>query len=229
MIGELTLGDESVASLNDDGEWGSDTPELLHVLNQSFHPLRDAETSDHHRPYGVAALDRAAFALGLEVRLAQPVGPDPMDDEATADTTNPATTNAPPSHRASAAALYELSDEYTRAETRDVARAVLAGYANDKSPEAVSRVIQKQLGIPKAQADVVAQTELTRVAAADQLSEAGRAAEESGEGKKGKVRFISGVGSCDVCSALHGQVYSLEDAQDVIPVHPNCTCRWQVL
>lgn len=229
MIGELTLDDDAVATLSDDGEWGSDTPELLHVLDQSFHPVRDAEMADHHRPFGVAALDRAAFALGLEVRLPQPVGPDPMDAAEVKEDRTTTTTNTLPSQRASAAALYELSDEYTRAEARDVARAVLAGYANDKSAEQVSRVIQKQLGIPKAQADVLATTELTRVAAADQLSDARVAAEESGEGKKGKVRFITGVDSCPVCQALHGKVYDLADAQDVIPVHPNCTCRWQVL
>lgn len=137
------------------------------------------------------------------------------------------TTNAPPSQKASAAALYELSDEYTRAEARDIARAVLAGYNNDKSSAAVSKVLQKQLGLPAAQADVVATTELTRVAAADQLSDAGKAAEA--QGRRGKVRFISKDRSCPLCQALHGRVYTLEKAQNVIPVHPHCTCRWQSL
>lgn len=31
---------------------------------------------------------------------------------------------------------------------------------------------------------------------------------------------------CPTCSALSGRTYSLDDARGVIPVHPNCRCRW---
>lgn len=31
---------------------------------------------------------------------------------------------------------------------------------------------------------------------------------------------------CAQCDALSGRVYSIADARGVIPVHPNCRCRW---
>lgn len=31
---------------------------------------------------------------------------------------------------------------------------------------------------------------------------------------------------CPDCESLSGNVYSIEDARGIIPVHPNCRCRW---
>jgi len=37
-----------------------------------------------------------------------------------------------------------------------------------------------------------------------------------------EVKFNADPEACDICAAKDGEVYSLEDAQGIIPVHPNC-------
>lgn len=32
---------------------------------------------------------------------------------------------------------------------------------------------------------------------------------------------------CPLCVPLEGQIYTIEEARGVIPVHPNCRCRWK--
>ena len=32
---------------------------------------------------------------------------------------------------------------------------------------------------------------------------------------------------CPLCRPLEGRIYTLEEARGVIPVHPNCRCRWR--
>jgi len=34
----------------------------------------------------------------------------------------------------------------------------------------------------------------------------------------------AGFDVCDVCAPLHGNVYTLDEVQGMIPVHPNCRC-----
>jgi SPP1 gp7 family putative phage head morphogenesis protein len=31
---------------------------------------------------------------------------------------------------------------------------------------------------------------------------------------------------CEICSSLHGRIYTLDEAEGVIPVHPDCRCCW---
>lgn len=39
-----------------------------------------------------------------------------------------------------------------------------------------------------------------------------------------EVEFLIAAGACDICINLNTERYSLEDAEAVIPVHPNCRC-----
>jgi len=41
-----------------------------------------------------------------------------------------------------------------------------------------------------------------------------------------KVRFNADPECCDLCAELDGQVYTIDEAQGVIPVHPNCECTF---
>lgn len=83
MIGSLVNGDGvAVAVLDDDGRWrpAPDVePELLplaeaqaKVLNVTHSPL-DHQVGDHHLPFGVMAMNRAAYALRLRVELSAPI------------------------------------------------------------------------------------------------------------------------------------------------------------
>lgn len=41
-----------------------------------------------------------------------------------------------------------------------------------------------------------------------------------------EVRFFAAHGACEICLALDGNVYKIEEASGVIPVHPNGRCDW---
>lgn len=41
-----------------------------------------------------------------------------------------------------------------------------------------------------------------------------------------KVEFSAYPGCCDICQGLDKDKYKVEDAEGVIPVHPNCRCAW---
>jgi hypothetical protein len=86
MIGQLTDRDtnEPLATLEDSGEWspvgdGTNplTRPLVALLDAGFHPFRNDEAGDHHLPFGVMAMNRAAAALGLRVTLAKEIAPLP--------------------------------------------------------------------------------------------------------------------------------------------------------
>lgn len=128
--------------------------------------------------------------------------------------------NSPPPRKALADALYDISSEYTRAQAREVARAIREGYDNDKGVEKVAAELKRRLGLEDAQANVLAQTEMTRVAALDQLDQTARAGLD-------EVMFISHENACPQCEALHGKIFPLKRAHEVIPVHPGCKCRFQ--
>ena len=41
-----------------------------------------------------------------------------------------------------------------------------------------------------------------------------------------KSEFYAAPDACEECLPLDGQVYITKEAHGIIPVHPNCRCRW---
>jgi len=41
-----------------------------------------------------------------------------------------------------------------------------------------------------------------------------------------KSEFYAAPDACTECLAYEGQVYPTKEAHGIIPVHPNCRCRW---
>ncbi len=41
-----------------------------------------------------------------------------------------------------------------------------------------------------------------------------------------KSEFYAAPDACEECQPLDGEVYVTKEAHGVIPVHPNCRCRW---
>jgi len=39
-----------------------------------------------------------------------------------------------------------------------------------------------------------------------------------------RLQFVAGPGSCEECEELDGKIYSIGEAEGVIPVHPSCRC-----
>jgi len=41
-----------------------------------------------------------------------------------------------------------------------------------------------------------------------------------------KSEFYAAPDACEECQPLDGEVYITKEAHGIIPVHPNCRCRW---
>jgi len=42
------------------------------------------------------------------------------------------------------------------------------------------------------------------------------------------LKWVANPGACEFCMPHNGEEYSVEDSQDLIPLHPNCRCTWVV-
>jgi hypothetical protein len=59
------------------GGGGAYEKSLAQYLNTFYDPRANHETGDHHLPFGVAVLGRAAAKLKMESKLTKPVAPLP--------------------------------------------------------------------------------------------------------------------------------------------------------
>ena len=41
-----------------------------------------------------------------------------------------------------------------------------------------------------------------------------------------KSEFFAAPDACEVCLPYDGQIYVTKESHGIIPVHPNCRCRW---
>lgn len=127
--------------------------------------------------------------------------------------------NKTPTQRALADAVYELMDDVTKQEAATIARTVLDGYSGDAGAEEVAKELRRKLGFDQARAMAVAVTETSRVRAADSLTAASQSGLKS-------VTFKASADACVICQGLNGRKFSIEKAQQKIPVHPHCSCTW---
>jgi SPP1 gp7 family putative phage head morphogenesis protein len=42
------------------------------------------------------------------------------------------------------------------------------------------------------------------------------------------LRWVVNPGACEICEEHSGQIYDIEDSQDILPAHPNCKCTFVV-
>lgn len=80
MIGKLTSNGTAVVTMTDAGDWEPAAEEykpVAAILNASCHPLKHSEVGDHHLPFGIMAMNRAAQRLGFRVELEREIPPLP--------------------------------------------------------------------------------------------------------------------------------------------------------
>jgi len=76
-------------------------------------------------------------------------------------------------------------------------------------------------------AAMLARTEVIRAHAMGTLQEAKN---WGAAGVYAEVEFINaGFNVCPECTSLQGQMFTIEAAMDVIPVHPSCRCAWLIV
>lgn len=114
----------------------------------------------------------------------------------------------------------------TAAIDQRLSRTLSIGLINGWGPEKIAREIDKHIGtINRTRARVLARTEIIRAHAEGQLD----AYERLGVEEVGlKAEWVTAGDDfvCPECADREGQVYTIEEARDLIPLHPNCRCMW---
>lgn len=106
--------------------------------------------------------------------------------------------------------------------SRELAQGIADGIGVE---ELANRLVNIVDGIGVSRARLLARTEVIRAHAEASLN----SYEEAGaEGVIIETEFATAGDSsvCPKCDDLGNQVYKLEDARGLIPVHPNCRCAW---
>jgi len=109
----------------------------------------------------------------------------------------------------------------TEAMDQQISRELADGLSQGKNPRVIARNINNRvdkIGITRAR--ILARTEVNRAqneATLNRYTEYG----------VGKVELLVGPGPCPtgVCDDAAG-VYTLAEAQGLLPLHPNCSCTW---
>jgi SPP1 gp7 family putative phage head morphogenesis protein len=99
------------------------------------------------------------------------------------------------------------------------------GLAKGQGKGEIATMLSKRLGLSRARAFAIASTELVAAAAQGTLD----TLEDLGyEEVMGLAEFKTQEDDkvCDKCASLHGKIFTIEEAQDMIPLHFNCRCAW---
>lgn len=108
----------------------------------------------------------------------------------------------------------------------DMSRILAQGLADGRGPADIAREMVARIGnLTENRALLIARTEIINAHAEGQLD----SFKKLGIDKLGLKAEWSTAGDgrvCPLCAAREGQVFSVEDARGLIPLHPNCRCAW---
>ena len=113
----------------------------------------------------------------------------------------------------------------TRTMDGRISRVLSLGMAEGKSPRQLARDITEEVGLSLRRAQVIARTEVVSAHAEATLN----AYTEAGVKGVTIEAELSTTGDALVCperEALEGREFPIEEARNLIPVHPNCRCAW---
>jgi SPP1 gp7 family putative phage head morphogenesis protein len=100
------------------------------------------------------------------------------------------------------------------------------GLAHGKGAGTIARELYKNVSsLSRARAWTIARTEIINAHAEGQLD----AFEKLGIEKVGAELEWSTAGDdivCTKCEEMNGEVFTVEEARGMIPLHPNCRCAW---
>lgn len=119
-------------------------------------------------------------------------------------------------------------DGVTAAMDQDISRTLADGLAQGWNPHKTAREINDRIGaVGLHRGRLIARTETIRAAneaALNRYEDLHRRI----VGVTAVVEFATAGDDrvCPECLALEGEIYNIEDARGVIPVHPNCRCLW---
>jgi SPP1 gp7 family putative phage head morphogenesis protein len=109
---------------------------------------------------------------------------------------------------------------------KQISRTLANGLAEGRGPMEIARSLVdrvEKIGVTRAR--MLARTETIASHAQASLN----TYEEAGlEGVQVEAEFATAQDNkvCPECQALEGRTFTMQEAQGVIPVHPNCRCAW---
>ncbi len=110
--------------------------------------------------------------------------------------------------------------------SQQLSRILANGLAHGRSPLSISREMRKSISkLSRTRARTIARTEIIAAHAEGQLD----AYDELGIEEVGAEVEWTTAGDqrvCPDCEAFEAQVFKLEQARGMIPLHPNCRCSW---
>jgi len=112
------------------------------------------------------------------------------------------------------------------ATSQRISRSLTQGLQEGLSPEAIARGMARdidEIGITRAR--TLARTEVIGAHAEGALDEYTAAGVEGVE-VQAEFSTAGDEQVCPECEDLEGNVYSIDEARGIIPVHPNCRCAW---
>lgn len=113
----------------------------------------------------------------------------------------------------------------TREVDRQVSRELANGFSEGHNPNKIARNISDRVNkIGKTRATTLARTEVIRSHSVGQLNRYERMGVDEVT-VKAELLTAQDARVCEQCAALEGNVYTLEEARGLIPVHPQCRCR----
>lgn len=135
-----------------------------------------------------------------------------------------------PTHADRAGIIYTRAFDELKGVTKEMGDqmgAVLAqGIAEGRGPDAIAKMLTDRIDhIGRTRARLIARTEIISAHATATLN----AYREAGaEGVTVQAEFTTAGDDdvCPECADLEGEIYSLDDADGLIPVHPNCRCAF---
>lgn len=115
-----------------------------------------------------------------------------------------------------------LAEDARKAIAQEVTRGLLAG---DHPYTIARRMTKKVRGLAKARARTIARTEVIGAHAQGQL-DSFRAQGLDKVGLMAEWSTAKDSRVCPECEDMEGQQFTLDEAEGMIPLHPNCRCAW---
>lgn len=116
----------------------------------------------------------------------------------------------------------------TAATAQEMRRTLAEGLAQGVGPRDLARDLNDRVErVGKTRATVLARTEVVRAHSEATLDRYGELLGDDAQVTPRAEMLVAGDRrTCDRCLALEGNVYTLEEARGLIPVHPRCRCAY---
>jgi len=114
----------------------------------------------------------------------------------------------------------------TASMSQQMSRTLAEGLARGDSPLTVARQMTKQIDkLTRTRARAIARTEIIRAHAEGQLDGFTKLGVEE-VGIMAEWQTANDAKVCEECASMEGQLYNVEEAHGLLPLHPNCRCAW---